>query len=77
MQLNLNIGLSEIETILKQLAVSDLKKLNTTIRHEIIKKKRSKRINLQNLILKAPTWSDAQYNEYLAVREHLNKSRLA
>jgi len=71
------IQVRDIETILKQLAVSDLKKLNETIRHEIIFKKRSKRINLQSLILKAPTWSDDQYNKYLAAREHLNNSRLA
>lgn len=77
MQTNLNVDLRDIETILKQLAVSDLKKLNETIRHEIIFKKRSKRINLQSLILKAPTWSDDQYNKYLAAREHLNNSRLA
>lgn len=76
MLLNFNIELKDIETMLKQLAVSDLKKLNTTIKQEIILKKRSKRIDLQNLILKAPTWSDDQYNEYLAAREHLNKSRL-
>jgi len=77
MQLNLKVDFRDIETMLKQLAVTDLKKLNATIRHEIILKKRSKRKDLQNLILKAPTWSDDQYNEYLAAREHFNKSRLA
>ena len=36
LQLNFNIELKDIETMLKQLAVSDLKKLNESIRHEII-----------------------------------------
>ncbi len=73
----MNIDLRDIETMLKQLAVSDLKKLNTTIRHEIHIKKQTKRTDLHNLILKAPTWSDDRYNEYLVAREHVNKSRLA
>jgi hypothetical protein len=76
MQLNLNVDYKDIVTIVKQLPVSELKRLNTAISHEIISKKHSKRTNLQTLILKAPTWTDSQYNDYLATREHINKSRL-
>lgn len=76
MQLNLNIDYKDLVTIVKQLPVSDLRRLNTTINHEIVLKKHTKRTDLQTLILKAPTWTDSQYNDYLSVREHINQSRL-
>jgi len=76
MQLNLNIYYKDLVTIVKQLPVSDLRRLNTTINHEIVLKKHTKRTDLQTLILKAPTWTDSQYNDYLSVREHINQSRL-
>ena len=76
MQLNFNIDYKDLVTIVKQLPVSDLRRLNTTITHEIVLKKQPKRTNLQTLILKAPTWTDSQFNDYLSVREHINKSRL-
>ncbi|MEI8203804.1 MAG: hypothetical protein WCH34_12360 [Bacteroidota bacterium] len=77
MHLNLNIDYKDLITIVKQLPVSDLKKLNNTIEHEIVLKKQRKHTDLQSLILKAPTWTDLQYDEYLTVRDHINKSRLS
>jgi hypothetical protein len=77
MQLNLNIDYKDLESIVKQLPVSDLRRLNMTISHEIVLKKHSKKTDLQTMILNAPTWTDSQYNDYLSVREHINKSRLA
>lgn len=76
MHLNLNIDYKDIVTIVKQLSINELRKLNSAISHEIVLKKHSKQTNLQSLILKAPTWSDSQYDNYLAAREHINKSRL-
>ncbi len=76
MHLNLNIEYKDLVTIVKQLPVSDLKKLNSTISHEIVLKKHTNRTGLQSLLLKAPTWTDSQYDDYLATREHINKSRL-
>jgi hypothetical protein len=77
MQVNFNIAYKDLVGIVKQLPVSELKKLNTTIINEINVKTQSKVTDLQSLILKAPTWTDAEYNEYQSVREHFNKSRLA
>jgi hypothetical protein len=76
MLLNLNIDYKDIVTIVKQLPMSDLKKLNSTINLEIDSKKHIKKTNLQSLLLKAPTWTDSQYNQYITIREHINKSRL-
>ena len=77
MQLNLDIEYKDLITIVKQLPISELKRLKLTINNEISLKKQTKKTDLQSLILKAPTWSDNEYNEYLSAKEHINKSRLA
>lgn len=77
MNINLNIAYKDLVNIVKQLPVSDLKKLNSTINKEIVVKKQTKRTDLQSLILKFPTWSDAEYENYQTARNHINKSRLA
>ena len=77
MHLNLNIAYNDLVSIVKQLPVSELKRLNTAINNEIVTKKQTKRSTLQSLILKAPTWTDLEYDEYQSIRQHINKSRLA
>jgi hypothetical protein len=77
MHVNLNIAYNDLVTIVKQLPVSELKRLNTTINNEIVTKKQAKTSTLQSLILKAPTWSDVEYDEYQSIRQLINKSRLA
>lgn len=76
MNLNLNIDYSDLVAIIKQLPVSDLKMLNNTINQEIVFKKQVEKSDLQKLLLKAPTWSDEDFNDYQKLREHINKSRL-
>jgi len=77
MHINLNIAYKDLESIVKQLPVSELKKLNSTINKEIIVKKQNSRNDLQSLILNSPTWTDAEYENYQSARNHINKSRLA
>jgi len=77
MHLNLNIAYNDLVSIVKQLPVSELKRLNTAINNEIVTKKQTKRNTLQSLILKAPTWTDVEYDEYQSIRQLINKSRLA
>ena len=76
MHLTLNVDYKELESMVKQLPVSDLKRLNTAINHEIDAKKLSQRSNMQTLTLKAPTWTDSEYSNHLAIRKHSNNSRL-
>ena len=71
------IDYKDLVSKVKQLSVSKLRKLNHTINNEIDLKKSSKEIDWKALILNAPTWTDSEYNEYLSVRENMNKSRLA
>jgi len=77
MHLNLDIEYKDLITIVKQLPISELKRLNITINNEISLKKQSTKTDMQSLILKAPTWSENEYNEYLSAKEDINKSRLA
>jgi len=77
MHLNLNIAYNDLVSIVKQLPVSELKRLNTAINNEIVTKKQTKRNTLQSLILKAPTWTDLECDEYQSIRQLINKSRLA
>lgn len=77
MHSNINIDYKDLETIIKKLPLSELKKLNNTIKNELITKKQTSQIELQKLILNAPTWSDLEYNDYLSARDHINKSRIA
>ena len=60
MHINLNIAYKDLVSIVKQLPVSELKKLNSTINKEIVEKKQNRRTNLQSLILKSPTWNDIE-----------------
>jgi len=77
MQANLNIAYNDLVSIVKQLPLSDLKRLNYTINNELIIKKQANNNTLQSLILKAPTWTDKEYKEHQNIREHINKSRLS
>ena len=77
MHINLNIAYKDLESIVKQLPVSELKKLNSTINKEIILKKQNSSNDLQSLILNSPTWTDTEYENNQSARNHINKSRLA
>ena len=74
---NLNIDYKDLETIINKLPLSELKKLNTAIKNEIVTKKQVSHIDLQKLILNAPTWSEMEYADYKSARDHINKSRIA
>ena len=76
MHINLNIAYKDLESIVKQLPVSELKKLNSTINKEIIVKKQNSKNDLQSLILNSPTWTDTEYENNQSARNHINKSRL-
>jgi len=77
MHTDLNIDYKDLETIIKKLPLSELKKLNITIKNELVSKKQTSKNDLQSLILNAPTWSDLEYKNYLSARDLINKSRIA
>lgn len=75
MELRIEIDYNQILKLIHQLSKREIEKLTYTLQKEIEAKKSSKR--LQEMILKAPTWTDSELNEYNGARDHLNKSRIA
>ena len=64
----------KILELIHQLPEKDIERLANTLQSEISSKKSSEK--LEELILKAPTWSDSDYSEYNKARNLINKSRL-
>jgi hypothetical protein len=75
MELRIDIDYNQILRLIHQLPKKEIEKLTNTLQTEIATKKSSKAI--QKMILKAPTWSDSDLNDYNETRNHLNKSRIA
>lgn len=66
---------NQILELIHQLPERQIEKLTVTLQSEMLSKKTSK--SIQELILKAPTWSDSNYNNYKKARNYINKSRIA
>ena len=75
MELKLKIDYNQILGLIHQLPEREIKKLATTLQSEILSKKSSGTI--QDLILKAPTWTDSDLNDYQEARNYISKSRIA
>jgi hypothetical protein len=75
MELKIKIDYNQILGLIHQLPEGEMEKLAITLQSEISSKKSSKPI--QELILKAPTWSDSDFNNYQEARNYTNKSRIA
>ena len=75
MELKLNIDYNQILGLIHQLPEREIKKLVITLQTEISSKKSSDTI--RELILKAPTWSDSDFNAFQEARNYINKSRIA
>ena len=74
MEANIHIGYDQIMGMIHQLPRNDIKKLLKNIQAEFFAEKPLSKTpsELQNILLKAPTWSETEYKEYLKAREHLN-----
>lgn len=74
MELKINIDYEHVLNIVKQLPERDREKLISDIQKKAPTKIENKKINsLQKLLLRAPTWTNQEYNNYLKARKHLNK----
>ena len=62
MELRINIDYDQILSLIHQLPKKDIEKLAYTLQTEIVKKKSSKK--LHEMILKAPTWTDSDFNGF-------------
>ena len=75
MELRIDVDYNQILRLIHQLPKKEIEKLANTLQTEMTSKKSSKAI--QKMILKAPTWSDSDFNDYNEARNHINKSRIA
>lgn len=75
MELKINLDYNQILRLIYQLPEKEINKLAVTLNAGITQKKRSQ--DFPELILKAPTWSDYEFNKYSKARIHFNDSRLA
>ena len=75
MELRIDIDYNQILSLIHQLPKKEIEKLTNILQSEISLKKTSK--SIQKLILKAPTWTDSDFEDYKQARLHLAKSRIA
>ena len=74
MELKINIDTDQILGLIHQLPEDEIKRIAISLQAEMSSKKSTK--SFKNLILNAPTWSDAELKRYQEARNHQNKSRL-
>jgi hypothetical protein len=75
MELKVDINYNQILGLIRQLPKKDIKKLTNTLQSEIVADTSTR--SLVKLILQAPTWTDADIDDYNEARIHINKSRIA
>jgi len=71
----MKVDYNQILKLIHQLPEKEIEKPALTLQSEISSKKTSE--SIQELILKAPTWSDSDLEDYKYVRNSINNSRLA
>ena len=71
----MKVDYNQILELIHQLPEKEIEKLAITLQSEISSKKTSE--SIQELILKAPTWSDSDLGDYKEARNSINSSRLA
>ncbi|NUQ22537.1 MAG: hypothetical protein HUU34_01180 [Saprospiraceae bacterium] len=76
MELRLNIGYQELIELIKQLPVSQIKKLKADLALMGTEKDPEKEISeFQQFLLHGPVMEDDQYQDYLANRKYFNTWR--
>lgn len=71
MQLQINIGFEQLVSIAKKLPLKKWEKLKSAVEQE----KNSSTIDLENLLLNAPTFSEEQIAKISKAREEINQWR--
>jgi hypothetical protein len=75
MELRLDLEFNQLLKLIHQLPKKDIERLSVVLQSEVKASKSSG--SLQKLILDAPTWTDAELQDYNDARAHLNQSRIA
>jgi hypothetical protein len=76
MEVKVSIGYNQILELVAQLPPAELEQLAAVVQDALkSKKKKPPKTPLQELLLKAPTWTEKEYQNYLEVKAHLNQFR--
>ena len=70
----MKVDYNQILELIHQLPEKEIEKLAITLQSEISSKKTSG--SIQELILKAPNWTDSDLEDYKEARNSINNSRL-
>ena len=74
MELKKYIEYDQILKLIHQLPLKEIELLINTLQSEVSSKKLYK---IDELISRAPTWSESDYNEYKEARDLINNSRIS
>ncbi len=78
MEIRINLEYKQILNLVHQLPEKDIEKLASTLQSEVSnRRKKTKSNSIQELLLKAPTWTESENSEFQEARDHLNNSRIA
>ncbi len=70
MRLSVEISFDELLKYVRELSVREKERLVAEIQQELPLKKQEPAPNaLQNLLLQGPTWSDAEYQDFMKVKK--------
>lgn len=70
MELRIELNYNQLVKLIRQLPQKEIKLLITILQSEIESGKSSQ--SLQKMILDAPTWTDAEFNDYKKAKAHMN-----
>lgn len=71
MKVNIELNYEQLLASIKQLPLAERKRLLEALTKDVQTEKKPNQ--LQELLLKGPTWSEADYQKFLKTREQLNK----
>ena len=77
MEFTMDIKFEQLVEIVSQLPEDLKEKLFESVNQKEKTKRSASKEDFQQLILKAPTWTDEQIEAYKNARKHINLSRIA
>ena len=71
MKISLELKFDQLLQFVRQLSLQEKKQLLEVVKNEVAQEEKPS--ELQQLLLKGPTWSEEEYKRFLISREQLNK----
>ncbi len=71
MKISVELKFEQLLQFIRQLSLEEKKQLLEVVHKEVVEEEEGN--ELQQLLLEGPTWSDEEYQNFLAARKQLNK----